>query len=113
MNREIICRVKKTPAGELILGSVEDKLCLCDWKYRRMRPELDRKIQESLNARYKFGSCPVIEEASAQLDLYFKGELKAFRISLMTIGTEFQKRSGMRSCRFLTGKQRLTVNYPG
>ena len=40
----------KTPYGELILASFENKLCLCDWRYRNMRSTADKRLQKNLNA---------------------------------------------------------------
>ena len=42
----------KSPVGELILGSIDDKLCLCDWKHRKLRDKIDARIKEALNAEF-------------------------------------------------------------
>lgn len=81
-----------TPFGELLLGSYQDALCLCDWRYRRMRATVDARIQRGLNAVYEEGNSPVLEETIAQLKAYFKGERKTFDVPLLMVGTEFQKR---------------------
>jgi methylated-DNA-[protein]-cysteine S-methyltransferase len=39
----------KSPVGELILGSIDDKLCLCDWKYRKLRNKVDTRLKEASN----------------------------------------------------------------
>ncbi len=33
-----------SPVGEILLGSYKDKLCMADWKYRRLRPMIDKRI---------------------------------------------------------------------
>ena len=81
-----------TPYGELLLGSFNNELCLCDWRYRRMRSTVDARIQRGLQAEYAEGRSPVIEEAMAQLNAYFAGERTTFNLPLRFVGTDFQQR---------------------
>ena len=82
----------KTPVGELILGSFNDSLCLCDWHYRSLRMSIDQRIQNGLEAMYLPGISPVIRQAELQLDEYFRRERKTFDIPLLMVGTPFQKK---------------------
>ena len=81
----------KTPVGELILGSFNEKLCLADWRYRKMRPEIDSRIQKGLNANYEELSSVIIVETINQLNEYFNGNRKDFNIPLEFVGTDFQR----------------------
>ena len=81
----------KTPFGELILGSWQDQLCLCDWKYRKSRETVDTRIQNFLKAQYEEGPSDIIQEAITQLKEYFKKERNEFTIPLLFCGTEFQQ----------------------
>ncbi len=81
----------KSPVGEILLGSYEGKLCLADWKYRRMRSTIDKRIQSGLNAEYVEQSSEVIEETIKEMKEYFAGERKDFDIPLLMVGTDFQK----------------------
>ncbi len=81
----------KSPVGEILLGSYEGKLCLADWKYRRMRSTIDKRIQSGLNAEYVEQSSEVIEETIKEMKKYFAGERKVFDIPLLMVGTDFQK----------------------
>jgi len=81
----------QSPVGEMILGSYEGKLCLADWKYRRMRSTIDKRIQSGLKAEYVEENSIVIEETTKQMKAYFSGERKAFDIPLLMVGTYFQK----------------------
>ena len=81
----------KSPVGEMLLGSYEGKLCMADWKYRRMRTTIDKRLQVGLNAEYVEERSEVIEQTITQLKEYFTGERKSFDISLLTVGTDFQK----------------------
>lgn len=81
----------KTPYGELILGSFEDKLCICDWKFRRMRTQVDQRIQNGLKAEYTDGETPVIAQARQQLNEYFEGKRTDFDVPMLFVGTGFQQ----------------------
>ena len=80
----------KSPVGELILGSTDDKLCLCDWKHRKLRDKIDARIKEALNAEFIERESPVILQTISQLEEYFEGNRKTFDIPLRLAGTPFQ-----------------------
>jgi len=80
-----------TPFGELVLGSHKDELCLCDWRYRRMRAAVDTRVQRGLRGAFVEGTSRVIEEAIHQLNAYFAGERTTFDLPLRLVGTKFQQ----------------------
>ncbi len=82
----------KTPFGELILGSFQGKLCLADWRYRKMRTRIDNRIQSELGATYLEKSSRAIEQTIIQLNEYYHKERTHFDIALLFVGTEFQKK---------------------
>ncbi len=81
-----------SPCGELLIGSFEGKLCLCDWVTAKHREAADRRLRLFLQADYEALPSEVLHEASRQLDEYFGGRRKAFDIPLLPVGTEFQQR---------------------
>lgn len=87
----VLIREFKTEAGILLLGSYKEKLCLCDWKYRRMRDVIDRRIQSLLACEYRDGHSEVTGAAMEQLNEYFAGGRKDFTIPLLPLGSVFQK----------------------
>lgn len=87
----IITRTVKTRFGELITGCVDEKICLCDWKYRKMRGSIDRRIERGLSAAYEEGDSHILDELEEQLTEYFDEKRKVFELPLITIGTDFQK----------------------
>ncbi len=91
MENKIKIQYYKTPYGELILGSFNEQLCLCDWRYRKMRTAIDSRIKKELNADFIVENSIVIEETKIQLSEYFNKERSLFNISLLLIGTDFQK----------------------
>ena len=93
MNPEkISVNYHKTPYGELIIGSYQNKLCLCDWRYRKMRTRIDQRICKGLDTEYQEGTSKIIEKTEKQFSEYFKKERTQFTIPLLLIGTEFQKK---------------------
>jgi len=82
---------KKTAIGELILGAFDDQLCLLDFRYRKMRDTVDRRVKQHLNAEYQVAKAPVLAEASKQLDAFLAAELQEFDLPLLTVGTDFQQ----------------------
>jgi len=81
----------KIKLGELIIGSFEDKLCICDWRYRKMRSEIDKRIQKELNATYFEEDSNIIQITIIQLNEYLIGDREVFDIPLNLVGTSFQK----------------------
>lgn len=81
----------QSPCGELILGSFEDKLCMCDWINEERRTQVDKRIQKALNASYETINSEVITKTMIQLDEYFSRTRTIFNIPLLFVGTEFQK----------------------
>lgn len=91
MNLCIKIQYYKTPVGELILGSFNNKLCLADWRYRKMRTTIDNRIKKGLKAEFIEETSPIIEKTKIQLNEYFKKERSKFDIDLLFVGTDFQK----------------------
>lgn len=90
MNR-IDIQYFQTPVGEMILGSYDNKLCIADWRYRKKRESIDRRVQKGLNATFVEEESSVLKLAKEELEAYFKGLRKTFDIPLLLVGTEFQK----------------------
>ena len=90
--KQINIQYYKTSVGELLLGSFEDKLCLLDYRYRKMRNAVDKRIQTAAKANYVEQSDEVIETAKQQIDEYLTGNRTTFDIPLIMFGTDFQKR---------------------
>ena len=92
MSKWIHTEIYSSPYGELILGSYHDQLCLCDWRYRKSRELIDRRIQTGLKASFVEAGSMVNEECKKQLIQYFNSEIKKFDLSILLVGTDFQKR---------------------
>ncbi len=82
----------KTQFGELILGSFDEQLCLCDWRYRKKREAVDKRLKNGLKADFKLESSSVVEETKIQLAEYFQGQREVFDMPVLCVGSDFQKR---------------------
>lgn len=89
---EITTTYYKTPVGELILGDFEGKLCLADWRYRKMRTNIDERIQKGLSSNYVAGTTELMEQAKNQLKAYFEGNIQVFDLPMLFVGSEFQQK---------------------
>ncbi len=81
----------KTKIGELILGSFNNKLCMLDFRYRKMRSTVDKRIKEGLKAEFIEKDDEVLRETRKQIDEYLSGERKEFDIPILMVGSDFQK----------------------
>ena len=81
-----------SPCGELVLASMDDELCLCDWNGMPCAERNLRRIGRYVNKDFRKETSPVIEQTKRQLDDYFAGNRKEFDIQLHTFGTDFQNR---------------------
>ena len=80
-----------TKIGEMILGSFEGKLCLLDFRYRKMRDTVDNRIRRILNAEFIEQKDEILFKAEQQLNEYLAGIRKTFALPILTTGTDFQK----------------------
>lgn len=87
----IVIKRYESPCGVLMLGSLGDRLCLCDWQVEKHRDYVDRRLKRMLNAGFREGTSVVIEKATRQLDEFFAGKRKVFDVPLLFVGTDFQK----------------------
>lgn len=91
MQQKIQTEIYQSPVGDLILGSYNNQLCLCDWRFRKMRNTIDKRIQTRLKSTYEESCSPIINETKTQLNAYFNVELTSFDLSMLWAGTDFQK----------------------
>lgn len=80
-----------SPVGELILGDFNNQLCLCDWRYRKMRREVDARILKGLQAEFKEELTPLLVKTQQQLEAYFNKKRTTFDLPLLVVGTDFQR----------------------
>jgi len=105
---ELVSQDFKTPFGELILAAFNGELVLCDWKYRKMRSTIDKRLQvglglTELDSRFRGNddvkkndfqqkNQKVLIATKIQFNEYFARERTEFDLPIRTVGTDFQKR---------------------
>ena len=92
MKKTINTQTYHSLCGDLLLGSFEGKLCLCDWRAAEHRLLADRRLERSLNAEMKDTPSEITAKAAKELDEYFAGGRKTFDLPLLFVGTEFQEK---------------------
>ena len=88
----IFIQYYKTIIGELIIGCFENQICLLDFRYRKMRTQVDKRIQTGLNAVYFEKDVPFLRATRLQIKSYLNGSRKEFTLLTKTVGTTFQLR---------------------
>lgn len=89
-NGVILTQKYQAPCGTLLLGAWGDCLCLCEWEVAQARRSYKR-ISHALGAEYRVGMSLALQAAIRELDDYFAGRCRIFRIPFLAIGTSFQK----------------------
>ena len=80
-----------SPCGEMVLASVGEALCLCDWNGMPCACRNKRGLALRLYADFLVETSAVVEQAKIQLEDYFACRRKAFDIPLRLVGTDFQQ----------------------
>ena len=89
-NGNILTRRYNSPCGDLLLGSLGDRLCLCNWVEEKHPGRVSGRLQAFFGCSFEEAFSDVTQEAARQLDEYFRKERKTFDIPLLFAGTEFQ-----------------------
>ena len=90
-NNKIQVQYYQSPVGELLIGSFKNKLCLCDWRHRRARHRIDKRLQNALKANYFETNSSIIKTTIEQLNSYFHQQRKQFELPLLMLGSHFQQ----------------------
>jgi methylated-DNA-[protein]-cysteine S-methyltransferase len=91
MKQTVNIQYYDSPCGEIILASVGDELCLCDWNSMPCAGQNRRRLVRLLGAEFTEEPSAVLSRTRQQLDEYFAGTRRAFSIPLHLVGTAFQK----------------------
>lgn len=79
-----------TPLGPMFVCATENGICLLEFVDRRMLETEFRDLQKRLNANIIAGENVHIDQIRREIEEYFKGTLKNFKVELETPGTDFQ-----------------------
>lgn len=90
----ILSATHHTPCGDLLIGAVGHRICLCDWAAGGSpRPVVERRLRRLYGPLSTPGAIasPLIDKARRQLDLYFDRRLREFDLPLAIDGTPLQQ----------------------
>jgi methylated-DNA-[protein]-cysteine S-methyltransferase len=87
----ITTQLYHSPVGDLILGSFNNQLCLCNWRDKKNKAAVERRLNKHLKGSYSKSSNSLLHTTAKQLDEYFSGHRTEFKIPIILAGTEFQK----------------------
>lgn len=88
--RKIILQRYESPCGILTIGSLENRLCLCDWTMGNLREDAYKRLKRIPGTEFAEGTSRIIESAITQLDEYFNGTRRVLEVPLLLTGTDFQ-----------------------
>ncbi len=91
MKNKILIRHYQTPVGEMVVGSYNDQLCLCDWLNEKRREKIDRRLGKFFNTEMINAESGITDKAIAELEEYFSCKRTSFDLPLAFAGTDFQK----------------------
>jgi len=77
---------------DVVIGSFDNKLCLLDFRYRKLRTSVDNRLKKGLKAEFVECEDDIILQTKKELDEYFLMKRKEFTIPLLFVGSEFQKK---------------------
>lgn len=90
MENNINIQYYKSKFGNLIIGSYQSKLLLCDWQFRKMRQAIDQRICNYFKATYKENGDAIIDQTITELEQYFNKEKTSFTVPIEFAGSSFQ-----------------------
>lgn len=91
MQKQIEIQYHKTNVGEFVIGSIEHSICLLDYRWRKSRSSIDRRLKSKFNATFIEQNNSLLEKVKNQIDRYLNADLKKFEFPMSLAGSDFQK----------------------
>lgn len=88
----IYTHVYKSRLGTLIIGDLDEQLCMLDWEYRRQRKQIDDRVAKLLQASFVEKPTSFHTEVIRQLEAYLEGTRTDFDLPVLMTGSDFQKK---------------------
>lgn len=89
--KTIETKIIQTSLGELILGTFDNKLCLCNWTNKKNASKIENRFIKYLNAGYSRKTNDVLELCEKQIHEFLQNKRESFDLPLLFVGTPFQK----------------------
>lgn len=81
----------ETPLGPMIVGVIDDTICLLEFTDRKALESEITMLQKTLSAQMMSGIHPLFKTVQIQMKEYFEGKRKTFDLPQLHIGTEFER----------------------
>ncbi|MCO6475572.1 MAG: methylated-DNA--[protein]-cysteine S-methyltransferase [Phaeodactylibacter sp.] len=81
----------ETPLGPMLAGATAEGICLLEFTDRRMLETQLERLRKYLKAEILPGNSPHFAALHSQLQAYFSGNLKTFKVPILHPGTDFQQ----------------------
>ncbi|MEN8139867.1 MAG: methylated-DNA--[protein]-cysteine S-methyltransferase [Thermodesulfobacteriota bacterium] len=88
---EIKIQYLETGIGPLVMGAYEGKLCLLDYRDRKLRGTVARRLARGLGAEFVERDEDLFQEARGQLGQYLAGQRVEFSLPILLVGSAFQQ----------------------
>ncbi|MEI6614525.1 MAG: methylated-DNA--[protein]-cysteine S-methyltransferase [Chrysiogenales bacterium] len=89
----IILALIATPLGPMVAGAVADGICLLEFADKSMPETQFARLKKAFHALLLPGQNAHLDTLRRELDLYFQGSLREFKVPLIMAGSEFQKKA--------------------
>lgn len=76
----------------MLAGATDDGICLFDFEYRKMMPQIQKRITTYLSDDFQQEEHAHFALLRSQLDEYFTGGRQEFDLPLVFTGTDFQNK---------------------
>lgn len=80
-----------TPAGEVVVGENDGRLCLCVWARHGKRTAIEHRLQRLLKKKFADIGSPLLDEAAKQIREYLTHQRTCFSIETELVGSAFQQ----------------------
>ncbi len=88
----IYSQTYQSPCGELLIGSFEGKICLCDWTNEPRLSAIKKRVSKYLHTDFFDSPSEATQLVASLLDQYFAGQITSFDIPFIFSGTDFQQK---------------------
>lgn len=112
MKKTINTQTYHSLCGDLLLGSFEGKLCLCDWMAEEHRLLADRRLERSLNAEMKDIPSEITAKAPKNLMNILPEDARHSICHFCSSAPSFRRKYGTPCWKSLTGRPGAMAGWP-
>lgn len=92
-NNKIVFRDVSSPLGEMIAGATDEGVCFLEWHDRGGVERIKQRVEKRYKIPLVKGNNQHLDQLEKELDTYFAGKLKKFKVAVDVTGTAFERRT--------------------